>query len=101
MVEISEMDDDVTLNVLKNLTPDSWKTLPLINKRFKDLFFDSVRRRVLSMKRRIIRVFGMHRFGDLSRFNIFYINTTRNSYRRHLKERYRAIKLIKSNSAIR
>jgi len=97
MVHISDMDDDVTLKVFKNLTPDTWKMLPLIDKRCKDLFFSSVRLRVVSMKNRVNRVFGPRNFGNLAPFDIFYINTTRNVYRRRMKERYRAIKLLKSN----
>ena len=94
------MDDDVTLKVFKNLSPDMWKMLPLIDKRSKDLFFSSVRLRVISMKNRVIRVFGPRRFGDLAPFDIFYINTTRNVYRRQMKQRRRVLDLLKSNTKV-
>ncbi len=94
------MDDDVTLKVIRNLTPDAWKMLPLIDKRYKDLFFDSVRLRVVSMRNRVIRVFGTRNFGNLKPFDIFYINTTRNIYRRQMKEKHRAYKLLRSNLGI-
>ena len=100
MVHISDINDDVTLKVYRNLSPDVWEMLPLINKRSKDLFFNSIRLRVVSMKNRVIRVFGPRKFGDLAPFDIFYINTTRNIYRRQMKERYRALNLLKSGTKV-
>ena len=96
MVQISDMDDDVTLEVIRNLTPDTWKTLALVDKRYKSLFFGTIRRRVVSMRDRIIRVFGARNFGNLAPFDAFYINTTRNIYRRQIKERRKAWKILKS-----